>query len=136
MPATSRQQLGQRGEQLAAAYLQKKGHTLVARNYRSGRSELDIVSTIGQTLVVTEVKSFVTPPLDAAEFRVHLRKQRALFRGAYGFLREHAQYKQFDLRFDVIIVNFSVYPANITHYEAAFWDEQGWDGNGFWRERF
>lgn len=136
MPATSKQQLGQKGEQLAAEYLLKKGHTLVARNFRSGHSELDIISTIGKTLVVTEVKSFATPPPDAAEFRVHLRKQRTLFRGAYGFLQEHTEYESYNLRFDVIIVDFSVYPATLTHYEAAFWDEQGWDGSGFWRDRF
>lgn len=126
MSKTQKQQLGQKGEELAAGFLQSKGHRIISRNYRFQKSELDIISIKDNTLVVSEVKSYLSPPLGAAEYRVHKKKQRQIILGAYGFLGQHPKYENMDVRFDVLIVNFSVYPAEIIHYQGAFWDEQGW----------
>ena len=127
MTKTSKQQLGQKGEDLAADYLQKRGHKIVTRNYRHGKGELDIVSINNDVLVVSEVKSFYTPPLGAAEFRVNKAKQRQIIQTTYAFLAEHPNYGSGGVRFDVIVVDFSAWPARITHHQAAFWDERGWD---------
>lgn len=43
---------------------------------------------------------------------------------AYGFLEQNPQYEQFNRQFDVLLVDFSQYPAQITHYPAAFWLEE------------
>ena len=50
---------GRRGEDMAHRYLQKRGYTIVARNYRlsSGRAEADIIAREGDDLVVVEVKT-------------------------------------------------------------------------------
>ena len=55
----ARQRLGRRGEELAAAELERRGWTLLARNARIAgiRGELDIVARDGGTLVFVEVKS-------------------------------------------------------------------------------
>ncbi|MBD3226358.1 MAG: YraN family protein [Caldithrix sp.] len=126
MHKTTQQQLGSKGEQLAAAFLIKNGHRIIQQNFRSGRSELDIISVFGQTIVISEVKSYFSPPLGAAELRVHKHKQRQLIQGAYAFLDQHEAYSGMDVRFDVIIVDFSKYPAKITIHEGAFWDEDTW----------
>ena len=56
----SRQQVGRRGEDLACAELERQGLTLLARNWRCPRGEIDIVaadrSDQGLTLVFCEVK--------------------------------------------------------------------------------
>jgi len=127
MTKTTAQRLGQKGEELAAVFLRKKGHKIIARNYRHGKGELDIVSMQHNVLVISEVKSYRSAPLGAAEFRVNRSKQKQIIRTAYDFLAGHPRFEGLDVRFDVIIVDFSSYPAQITHHEAAFWDEQGWE---------
>jgi len=122
----SNQSLGKKGENLACAYLEQKGHKIIFQNYRSGRSELDIISVIDKTLVISEVKSFQSIPLGAAEYRVNKRKQQQILQGSYSFLAENSNYEGYDVRIDVIIVNFSTYPAQVTHYEGAFYDNDSY----------
>lgn len=50
------QQKGHWGEQAAAEFLEKKGHTLRERNYRYRRGEIDLITEDNGTLVFVEVK--------------------------------------------------------------------------------
>ena len=50
-------QLGKWGEDVAADFLQQKGYRIVARNWKYGKRDLDIVATDGYMLVVVEVKT-------------------------------------------------------------------------------
>ena len=54
---TTRRELGQRGEAVAAAHLRRCGLQVVARNWRCAQGELDLVARRGAELVVVEVKS-------------------------------------------------------------------------------
>lgn len=123
MSRTDAQKLGTRGEHLACQFLIEKGHKIIVRNFRAGRSELDIISRVDNTIVVSEVKSFYSNPLGAAEYRVHKAKQRQIIQGTWAFLGRHPEYEGFNVRFDVLIVDMSAFPAKITHYEGAFWQE-------------
>ena len=51
------QGLGRRGEDAAAAYLQRCGMVVVQRNWRCRHGEIDIVARDGSTLVFCEVKT-------------------------------------------------------------------------------
>jgi putative endonuclease len=53
----SGQELGQRGEDLAAAHLTRLGWRLVCRNWRCPRGEIDIIAVDDQALVFCEVKT-------------------------------------------------------------------------------
>lgn len=55
--ATSRQKTGRVGEDAAVRRYAAEGYTVVARNIRFGRNELDLVLTDGQFLVFVEVKT-------------------------------------------------------------------------------
>ncbi len=61
--------LGRRGEDAAAQYLQGRGMTIVARNWRCTTGEIDIVAREGSVLVFCEVKTRrglrYGPPLEA-----------------------------------------------------------------------
>jgi len=118
--------LGTKGEQLAAAFLEKQGHEIVRQNYRSGHYEIDIISTINKILVISEVKSNYSKPLASTGYRINKSKKNSIINGTYRFLDSNPQYNDMDVRFDVVIVDFSVYPADIEHYEAAFWQERFW----------
>ena len=80
---------GARLEEVAARHLIGLGWTVLARNVRVGRSELDIIATPPKapaTVVVVEVRGRATSGFGAAAESVGRPKVRALYR-AVGELR-------------------------------------------------
>jgi len=118
----TRRQLGQKGEELCARFLQEQGYRIVARNYRHGPWELDVLAVREDTLVVAEVKSFHARPLGTAEMRINRKKQQALYLGIDAFLAENSQFKDYNVRIDIFIIDFSRYPADITHYPGVIFE--------------
>ena len=49
--------MGRIGEAMAARHLESKGWTIVARNVRKGREEVDLVAKRGNVLAFVEVKT-------------------------------------------------------------------------------
>jgi putative endonuclease len=90
----ARQRLGRRGEELAAAELERRGWRVVARNARMPgiRGELDIVALDGGSAVFVEVKTVSagneTGPASPLEM-VGPRKQAQLRRLAGAWLERH-----------------------------------------------
>ncbi len=125
MKKTIKQQLGKNGEKLACQFLQAKGLSVVTTNYRAGHGEVDIIAKDDKEkmLIFVEVKSYFAAPLDPPEFRVSKKQQKMIMRSAYSFLDTHREFDDFTVRYDILLVNFSKYPAQITHYEAAFWQD-------------
>jgi putative endonuclease len=106
-------ELGRRGEELAAAYLQQLGYRIVAANFSVpvGRNrvgavingEIDLVAYEGNTLCFVEVKSRASDWFAPPETNVDRRKQRQIARAARMYRR------MFDLagapfRYDVVTV--------------------------------
>ena len=50
-------ELGIKGENLAVDFLLKKEYSIVERNYRFNKAEVDIIAKINDTLAVVEVKT-------------------------------------------------------------------------------
>lgn len=50
-------ELGRRGEDLAARFLEDAGYRLIERNWRCRQGEIDIVARTADTLVFVEVKT-------------------------------------------------------------------------------
>ena len=57
MTTDLRHLLGTEGERLAGLHLERRGFTILARNYRTRFGELDLVGWNGETLVFCEVKT-------------------------------------------------------------------------------
>ncbi len=90
-------ELGRRGEEFAAAYLQQAGCHLVASNFtvpvgrnRLGatiNAEIDLIVYDGETLCFVEVKTRASDWFAAPQVNVDLRKQRQIARAARAYRR-------------------------------------------------
>ncbi len=111
---------GARGEELAAAYLRRKGYEILCRNYRCARGEIDIVAKDGQVLVFVEVKTGRSHSFGPPESWVDRRKQEHLGQAAAVYLEERGL-EDVDCRFDVVAVRWEHDEARVQHIENAFW---------------
>lgn len=93
---------GQEGEKRAVRYLERRGFTILGRNVRLGRGELDIVARLDNLLVFVEVKTHKT--LESALLAVHPDKCSRLQSAARTWLGLHPDYAGLQCRFDLIII--------------------------------
>jgi putative endonuclease len=111
---------GERGERLAADFLQKRGYLVVARNWRDPhdrRDELDLVCQDGAVLVFVEVKTRAATALVAGFFAVDSRKKKVVRRAATAYLRS-LKPRPHSFRFDVVEVAVTASgEAEVRHFE-------------------
>lgn len=108
--------LGRAGEALVAAHYTALGYTVLARNWRSGRTgELDLVLGHGDTVVICEVKTRSSTRFGLPAEAVDPRKQRRIRTLAVQYLTEHRVRARI-VRFDVA----SVLAGEVEVIEAAF----------------
>lgn len=115
-------EMGDWGEQLAAAHLISLGYAISEIKWRSGHYEVDIIAHKGQRMVFVEVKtrkSAVANPLDA----VDRNKQRRIIRSADVYLRQFPV--PFDYQFDIITIVGTPDAYQLTHYPDAFFPLMG-----------
>ncbi len=115
-----RMELGRRGEDAAAAYLERVGLVVVHRNWRCTSGEADLVALDGETVVIVEVKTRRSTAAGTPEEAVSPTKQRRLARIARHYLAE-AGLSECEVRFDVV----AIYPVSddravLRHHRAAF----------------
>lgn len=112
-------ELGRRGEEAAAAYLERAGLTIVERNWRTRAGEVDIVALDGEDIVLVEVKTRRTTRAGQPEDAVTPAKQRKYRRLAQEYL-QHAG-TETAIRFDVVsILVLDADRALLRHHRAAF----------------
>ena len=95
-------ELGQEGEQLATDYLKKKGWKILERNYRSSRSEIDLIASKDDLLVFVEVKMRTNARFGMPEDFVDQRKADNIIKGAEHYIKEK-DWKG-NIRFDIISI--------------------------------
>jgi putative endonuclease len=113
-------EIARRGEDAAAAYVERVGMTIEQRNWRTRIGEIDIVARDGATLVLIEVKTRRSERAGTAEEAVSPTKQRRIVRlaEAYGATTGGVAGQ---VRFDVIAIRvLSDDRALLRHYRGAF----------------
>ncbi|HET6497654.1 MAG TPA: YraN family protein [Coriobacteriia bacterium] len=116
----TRSELARRGEDAAAAYLERIGMTVTDRNWRCRSGEVDIVALDDATLVFVEVKTRRSLSAGQPEEAVSPTKQRRLVRVARHYLA-HAGLSDTDTRFDVIAIHVIADDrAVLRHHRGAF----------------
>lgn len=120
--------LGDRGEDIAARYLEAQGYVILDRNYRYRRAELDLVCyapgpdpAAGGEVVFAEVKTRSGLGYGRPEESVSAEKQRHMTRAARAYLYER-RLESAPCRFDVISVLLREgAEPEIEHFKRAFW---------------
>ena len=112
-------ELGQLGENLAAQHLALKKFEILDRNYRWGKSEIDIICKRDNFLVVVEVKTRQTQVYGQPFEAVTRSKQRQIIKVTNQYIKEN----QIDLevRFDVVSIIKNQFQTKIDHIEGAFY---------------
>ena len=100
-----RVQLGQRGEQIAAEYVQGVGYRVIERNVYRREGEIDLIALYDETLVSVEVKLRNPGVLGGAVESLTATKQRRReLAGAYA--AEHPDLSS-NLRIDVVAIDLA-----------------------------
>ena len=121
MSESSRQKKGKEGEEIATAFLESKGYTILDRNYSFERAEVDIVAYDNQKIVFVEVKTRSGSSYGRPEDSISTQKKKSIFKASEAWLYERKM-DSAPVRFDVIsILKESRKAPDITHYEGAFW---------------
>lgn len=112
-------ELGLKGEEIAAAYLKKEGYKILERNWFYDRKEIDIIAKQADEIVIIEVKTREGDYFEEPWEAVSTRKIRNIVEVADAWLNQ----KKIDLetRFDVISIIFSDdVNYELTHFPGAF----------------
>lgn len=114
--------LGKLGEDLATTYLQQKNYVILARNWRSGKAEIDIIAQIEKNIIFIEVKTRKTLYFGFPEQAVNKHKQQLIANAAINYLNQiNSENNKFKPQFDVIaLVIQQKKIIQLHHIEHAF----------------
>lgn len=121
MTDKSSRQIGNEGEDLAAAYLESKGYMILERNYHFKHAEVDIVAYDSATCIVfVEVKKRATNYFGKPEEYIDDQKIDNIYKAAEAWVYERKMDGS-PVRFDVIsIIQEGNEAPDIKHFENAF----------------
>ncbi len=98
--------LGRAAEAAAAAWLERRGYVVLARNHAVRRGEVDLVCRDGGTLCFVEVRSRSRLDFGTPATSIDVRKARRVVLAATDWAVRHGGLAQ-DMRFDVVAVDLS-----------------------------
>ncbi len=117
----SHNELGIWGEQYATNYLRDEGYEIIARNWRIGHRDIDIIarSPDNTTVVFVEVKTRTNDVITKPEDAVNLKKIRNIGLAANAYVKQMNVVDM--IRFDIItIVGNNDNNAQLEHIKDAF----------------
>lgn len=115
----SKRNVGTDGENRAALFLESRGYTIIARNWRTRFGEIDIIAQKSDLLVFAEVKTLPSGGLETLAHELNLRKQKRIIETSKFFLAKHRQYSNSKIRFDVLAIDVPELEP-VYHIEDAF----------------
>lgn len=110
---------GDRGEEVAAQYLEKRGCCILERQFRAKTGEIDIIAEERGTLLFIEVKTRHPTRFGAPAQAVGYTKRQRIFRTALLYMQK-CNMEERSCRFDVLEVLVLGESYTVNHYENAF----------------
>lgn len=115
-------ELGRLSETIACTHLESNGWKILARNYRAGHKEIDIIARLADTIAFVEVKARAGidcgHPLEAISWA----KRREIAHAARAWLREHRG-ARLEYRFDAIAIVWTGASHVLEHVENAWFQD-------------
>jgi putative endonuclease len=116
---SKQQTTGNLGEEKATLFLQEIGYTILERNWRFSKAEIDIIAKDGEVLVFVEVKAKSYTYFGAPEESVSAYKENLIIDAAHQYMIKIGH--DWEIRFDIISILFDKNKnASITHFKDAF----------------
>jgi putative endonuclease len=115
----SNKDIGIYGEGLAVEFLIKNGYTILERNYRYKRYEIDIICSKSKLLIFVEVKLRTSIEYGYPEEFVKNNKIKSVKIAAMSYISKVDW--QRDVRYDIIAVEVIKNEIKISHFEDAFY---------------
>ena len=112
-------QFGELGERIAARYLERAGWLIVARRFRSGRRDIDLIAQHGDLVAFVEVKARSGDAFGDPVEAVNHRKQRELTKSAQTWIDRHGRPGE-AYRFDVMGILMKDRRVFVRHVRGAF----------------
>lgn len=94
---------GQRTEAMAAWLLRAKGYRILARRFRAGSGEIDLIAARGGIVAIVEVKA--RRQMDEALAAISQDKLRRVAHATAIWLARHPSLAQRTIRFDAIFIS-------------------------------
>lgn len=112
-------ELGKRGEELAVAFLEKKGYRIIARNWKYHKAEVDIIAEMDNLLVFVEVKTRSSTDFGLPHEFLKPPQIKRLTTAAHAFCIQFQRKEE--VRFDIVAIGIKKTGPEIEHIERAFY---------------
>ena len=99
------------GENRACIYLENLGYTILKKNYRAGKGEIDIVAQVDDCLCFIEVKYRKNNAFGFPEVFVTEKKMNKIMETAEAYVVQHDWHGR--IRFDVIAITGDEAPLHM-----------------------
>jgi len=125
---SSRSEVGQTGERLAAQFLQRKGYEILGTNYRKKWGEIDIIAAKGKTVHFVEVKAVSRESTSGEGSRemdyrpeelVHKTKLQKVARTAATYMEERGDAREYQIDVVGVIMNEKAHTARCRLFEQV-----------------
>lgn len=112
-------ELGKKGEQLAVDFLIKNGYTILERNYRFDKAEVDVIAKHEEVLAIVEVKTRSSTDFGNPQDFVKPKQIKNLVKA----IDEYVSVNMLDVevRFDIIAILKQDNNFAIEHLKNAFY---------------
>ena len=110
---------GKLGEDLAVAFLIRKGYQILERNFIFDKAEIDIIAETHDQIIIAEVKTRNSDYFGDPQDFVSKNKIKLLVKAANEYIINQDIDKE--IRFDIISVIKNKYVEKIEHFENAFY---------------
>jgi putative endonuclease len=116
-------ELGKKGEDLAAEYLLQNDYKILERNWIFQKAEIDIIAKKNQFLAVIEVKTRSSLDYGSPQDFVKPKKIQLLIKAVNAYINDREKDFEDDLeiRFDIIAIHKTEETFAIEHLTDAFY---------------
>ena len=112
-------ELGKKGEQLAVDFLIDRNYTVVERNYRFDKAEVDIIAQKDGILAIVEVKARSSTEFGNPQDFVKPKQIKNLVKAVNEYITENNL--NLEVRFDIIAIIKKDSKFEIDHLKDAFY---------------